>query len=108
MKTVVATVVTAIAASACCIGPVLLSLVGAGALGAAATRLEPWRPVLLGLTAVLLGAAFVVTYRRSGEACAADGTCTPAATRRVKILLWVITILVIAVAAFPYYVGWFV
>jgi len=108
MKTRVATVVTAVGASACCIGPVVFALFGAGTLGAAATRLEPWRPALLGLTAVMLGAAFVATYRRSDGACAADRTCTPAANRRAKALLWLVTILVVMLAAFPYYVGWFV
>lgn len=108
MKALVATVVTAVGASACCIGPVVFSLVGAGALGAAATRLEPWRPALLGLTAVMLGAASVAAYRRSDVACAADGTCAPGASRRAKVLLWLVTILVVVLAAFPYYVGWFV
>ena len=64
-KTMMATVAAAIGASACCVGPVVLSLVGAGALGASVSRLEPLRPVFIGLTAVLLGWAFFTTYRRS-------------------------------------------
>ncbi len=108
MKTLIGTIVAAVGASACCIGPVAFSLVGAGALGAAATRLEPIRPVLVGLTVVLLGAAFTATYRRSGEACAADGVCTPDTKRRARALLWVVTAIVVALVAFPYYVGWFI
>ena len=107
-KTMMATVAAAVGASACCVGPVVLSVVGAGALGASVSRLEPLRPVFIGLTAVLLGWAFFTTYRRSGEACAAEGTCSPASNRRTKILLWVMTAIVIALVTFPYYVNWLV
>lgn len=105
MKTVVGSVVAAVAASACCLGPVLLSVVGAGALGAAATSLERYRPVLLVLTAVLLGSAFVVTYR-PGRASCADGACAPSSKRTAKTVLWVVAALVVLLATFPYYVNW--
>lgn len=39
MKAVIGSVVAAAAASACCLGPIVLSVVGAGALSATATRL---------------------------------------------------------------------
>ncbi|MBI2835807.1 MAG: mercury transporter MerT [Acidobacteria bacterium] len=106
MKVVVGSVVAAVAASACCLGPVLLTMIGAGALGAAATSLERYRPVLLGLTVALLASAFVVTYRPGREVCAADGTCAPSTTRRAKIVLWAATVLVVLLATFPYYVNW--
>ncbi|MGH9162257.1 MAG: hypothetical protein ACRD2X_20000 [Vicinamibacteraceae bacterium] len=41
MKTLVIGIWSALVASACCIGPVLSSLIGAGAVGAAAVKLEP-------------------------------------------------------------------
>ena len=63
MKTALAAVLTAGVASACCIGPVAFVLLGAGAFGASLSALEPYRPALLGLTAVLLGGAFFVAYR---------------------------------------------
>jgi mercuric ion transport protein len=59
MKAVVASVVAATAASVCCIGPVVAAVLGAGALGAASTRFEPYRPWFLGLTMILLGVGFV-------------------------------------------------
>lgn len=108
MKTVIGSVVAAVVASACCLGPVLLSALGAGALGAAAVGLEPYRPLLLGLTLVLLGGAFYVTYRSTGEVCAADGSCAPSSKRTAKIVLWVAAVLVVLLATFPYYVGWLV
>jgi len=109
MKTMVASVIAAVGASACCLGPVVFSLAGAGALGAASVRLEPWRPVMLALTGVLLAGAFYNVYRRPADvACDADGACPPHRNRRAKQLLWVATVIVILLAAFPYYVGWFI
>lgn len=106
MKTVVASVVAAAAASACCIGPVVAAVLGAGALGAASTRMEPYRPWLLGVTVVLLGAGFVSAYR--GEAECADDTCAPASRRGAKTMLWIAAVVVGLLAAFPYYMKWFV
>lgn len=107
MKTVVGSVVAATVASACCLGPVVLSALGAGALGAAAVTLESYRPFFLGLTLVLLGAAFYTTYHSGhsgkGEVCRADGSCTTS-SRRARIVLWVAAALVILLVTFPYYV----
>jgi hypothetical protein len=52
MKTIVGSVIAAVGASACCLGPVVLSAMGAGALGAVAVNLEPLRPVLMVITAL--------------------------------------------------------
>ncbi len=109
MKTMVASVIAAVGASACCLGPVVFSLAGAGALGAASVRLEPLRPFMLVLTGVLLAGAFYNVYRRpAGIACDSNGACPPDRNRRAKQLLWVATVIVILLAAFPYYVGWFI
>lgn len=53
-----ASLVSALLASACCIGPVLLGTAGLSALGLS-TLFESFRPVLLGLTFLLLGAGFI-------------------------------------------------
>jgi len=106
MKTVVSSIVAAVAASACCLGPVLLSLVGAGALGAAAVRLEPLRPIFLAFTGVVLAGGFYVTYRRPrAVACGPHGACLPASNRKARILLWLSTVIVILLVTFPYYVN---
>lgn len=106
MKAVVASVMAAAAASICCIGPVVAAALGAGALGAASTRMEPYRPWFLGLTMVLLGVGFVSAYRRDAEC--ADDTCAPASRRSAKIMLWIAVVVVGLLAAFPYYMKWFV
>lgn len=105
MKTIVGSVVAATVASACCLGPVVLSALGAGALGATVVTLESYRPLFLGLTLVLLCAAFYTTYRPGkGEVCRADGSCTMS-SRRARIALWVAAVLVILLVTFPYYVN---
>ncbi|MBI4521498.1 MAG: hypothetical protein HY701_11730 [Gemmatimonadetes bacterium] len=73
--------------------------------GAASTRLEPYRPWFLGLTAMLLGAAFVGTYRRQPAACA-DGSCAPASRRTARIVLWIAAVVVAVIATFPSWVTW--
>jgi hypothetical protein len=78
-------------------------------MGAATVRLEPLRPFMLALTGVLLAGAFYSVYRRPADAaCDANGVCPPHRNRRAKQLLWVATVIVILLAAFPYYVGWFI
>ncbi|MBI3949119.1 MAG: hypothetical protein HY314_01485 [Acidobacteria bacterium] len=99
-----ASVLAAITASLCCIGPLAATLLGLGSFGAA-TLFEAWRPYFLGVTFALLATAFYFTYRKREVACA-DGTCkVSSAPRWNRALLWVATVVVILFAAFPYYSG---
>jgi mercuric ion transport protein len=109
MKAVIGSIVTATAASACCLGPVVFSLVGAGALAAVAVRLEPLRPIFLTITGAFLVAGFWLNYRGgSRAACASEGRCPPASTRATRALLWIATALVLLIVTFPYYMTWFI
>lgn len=93
----------ALAASACCVGPLVIALIGIGSAGAA-LALAPYRPYLLGATLLLLAGAFYLTYRRPAATCGPGGSCeAPTRGRRTKILLWAVTGLVLLAAAFPYY-----
>lgn len=103
MKVAGAAVAAGFAASLCCIGPVLGVLVGAGAAGAAASRLLPLRPYLLAMTIGLLAVAFYQVYRPTRAECA-DGACPPESTRRAKWLVWIAAVLVALFLAFPWYV----
>ena len=104
MKTVIATLVTAMAASVCCIGPVVAVTVGAGALGAASIQFEPYRPLFLALTLALLGFAFYRVYRPAANVCASGSTCRPASQTRAKVMLWIAAAVVVILITFPYYV----
>jgi mercuric ion transport protein len=86
VKGVVGSVVAAVAASTCCIGPVVFSLAGAGALSAASTRFEPYRPWFVAMTVVLLGLAFYAAYRPvRTEADCDDDACEPGSNRTARI-----------------------
>lgn len=108
MKLALAAIGGALGASACCIGPVVFSLLGAGALGAASVELEPYRPWFIGLTVLFVGVAFYGAYRPSqAEACEAS-VCTPRSRRTAKVLVWIVAVVAAMLVAFPYYVGWLV
>lgn len=95
-------ILAALVASLCCIGPIVAALLGLGAFSAAA-GFEMLRSYLLVLTALLLGAGFYLTYRRREVRCE-DGTCkVQRANRTSKILLWIVTALAIGLAALPYW-----
>lgn len=97
-------VLSALAASACCWLPLLLAGVGLSAVGIGGF-LERFRPLLLIVAAALLGLGFYLNYFRK-ERCAPDGSCAPPPPRlrrMNRISLWVSTALVLAFALFPSY-----
>jgi copper chaperone CopZ len=99
-------VVAAVTASLCCILPVIA--VGLGLTGFAASRFfEAWRPYFLAATAGLLALGFYRAYRPRQEACETGSVCerTPLG-RWNRLILWLATMLVIVIAAFPYFSGW--
>jgi len=84
----------------CCLGPVLAVGLGLGSFTAAAWFAE-WRPVLLGITFVLLGLAWYLTCRRPKAGCA-DGSCPRPPGRMVRVSLWIGTIVALAAAGYPW------
>ena len=100
--TMVGAVLSAFLASACCIGPLLLALLGLGGAGLL-IKLEPWRPYFTVVTLAALGAGFWFTYRKprlvEGDDCGCEH---PRSSRLGKVLLWVVTVLVIGFWSFPY------
>ena len=100
----VSAVGTAIAASVCCIGPLVLALLGLGG-GALLLKFEPLRPYFLAVTGLLLGGAFYVTYRRPpAEQCEPGSACANPASRKGQMaVLWIVAALVLLLGAFPYY-----
>jgi mercuric ion transport protein len=100
-----ASLLAAVAASLCCILPIVFVLVGAGVAGAAAF-FATWRPLLLAITFALLGLGFYFAYRKPRQACEPGSACdVPAAKRTRRTWLWIATAFVILFAVFPYYSG---
>jgi len=97
--------VAAVAASLCCILPVLATVTGAGAIAAGAV-FDRWRPYLLGLTGLLLAGGFFLAWLDHQKACAPGSLCaTKPMGRWNSIALGILATSVVALAAFPYYSG---
>jgi mercuric ion transport protein len=95
-------VVAAITASLCCVGPLVLLMLGvSGAWIAQLTALEPVRPVFIGLTVVFLGLAFRRLYL-TPAVCAPGAVCaTTAERKRRRALFWLVTVFVVGLLAVP-------
>jgi len=92
-------VAAGVAASLCCIGPLVSLTLGLGSFAASAWFVQ-WRPWLLGLTFVLLGVAWFLTYRRPKVDCA-DGSCARPPGKAARVSLWVGTLVALAAAIYP-------
>jgi mercuric ion transport protein len=100
-----ASAVSAVAASLCCIGPLVALALGLGGFAGAAFFAK-WRPFLLGVTLLLLGLAWYLNYRkpRNGVCSETDACAAEMTSRWNKSILIVATVLVLAAAGFP---AWF-
>lgn len=104
-----AAVLAALAASVCCVGPLVLIGLGiGGAWVSNLTALEPFRPYFMGLTFILLGYAFYRIYRKpKAEECEPGSYCAnPKSDRINKISLWTVTAFVLVLFAVPYIAGY--
>ncbi len=92
---------SAIAASVCCLGPLLLAVLGLGG-GALLVKFGPYRPFFAVLTVLFLGAAFYLAYRRPPRGdCEADSACARPGVRR-RAGLWIATTVVIVLTVLSY------
>jgi hypothetical protein len=99
--TTIGSVIAAVAASLCCIGPAVVVLIGVGSIGAFAV-FDPARPYLIGLTTILIGAAFFLTYRKREVKCQ-DGSCkVEDAGFWNKVGVWSATLIAATAISFPY------
>lgn len=97
-------VLGALAASSCCIVPVVLFSLGAtGAWIGNLTALAPYQPVFVTVTAGFLGTGFYMVYRKPKAASAQGAPCARRPQNRVvKAVLWSSVALTAAALAFPY------
>jgi len=102
-------IIAAIAASICCVGPlVLLALGVGGAWVGSLTALEPFRPYFMGVTFLFLAYAFYRIYRKpKAEECAPGSYCAnPKSDKINKISLWSVTVLILVLFSVPYIAGY--
>jgi mercuric ion transport protein len=94
----------ALAASSCCIIPLILFSLGiGGAWIGNLTALAPYKPFFVAGTTGVLGYGFYLVYWKPRQACAEDAACTrPIRSGLVQLALWTATVLVAAAFAFDY------
>ncbi len=91
----------AIAASACCLVPAVLALVGISGAGIAAT-LAPARPYLLAGTALALITGMWLAYRPAGTCVDTCACPAPQSRRFARWWLWLGVVVTLGVAAYPW------
>ena len=97
-------VLSALAASSCCIVPLALFSLGAGGAWIGnLTALAPYQPIFVTITLGFLSYGYYLVYWKPRKVCADGAACVrPAPRRVVKGSLWAATLLVAAAMAFPY------
>jgi mercuric ion transport protein len=99
----VGSLLAALAASSCCLLPLVLFTLGAGgAWIGTLVRLAPFQPYFIAVAVVCLGAGYWLVYR-SQAACVGRATCrAPLADRFVKSVLGLATVLVVLAIGFNF------
>jgi len=97
-------VIAAIAASLCCIGPLVLVMLGVGGAWVANLAVvEQFRPYFLGAAVIALFFAWKKIYRAPAAACTPGSLCAMPQTNRIyKVLFWMVAVLVVLALIFPY------
>lgn len=102
-KTWVAGLLTAAAASLCCITPVLALISGTSGIASTFSWMEPYRPYLIGLTIAVL--AFAWYQKLKPKKADIDCVCEvdKPSFWQGKTFLGIVTVLAVALMAFPKY-----
>lgn len=100
--------IAAVLASTCCLGPLALLALGfGGAWIGNLTKLEPYRPVFIGMALIALYFAYRRIYRAAG-ACEPGEVCAiPQVRTTYKVIFWIVAVLVLVALGFPYVLPFF-
>ncbi|MGE3319496.1 MAG: mercuric transporter MerT family protein [Candidatus Berkiella sp.] len=103
-ESLIVAIVAGFTASLCCIGPLLLLLMGiGGAWASVLTSFSPVQPIAIVVTIFFLGSAFWQLYIKP-QPCAPDKSCKMRNKMHLqKIVFWVVTILVILLLITPWF-----
>ncbi len=100
----------AIAASSCCVLPLVLFTLGiSGAWISNLTALAPYQPYFVAVTLICLAAGFALVYRKPKAVCLPDASCARSGSDRLtKLSLWTAAVIIAAALAFPYAAPFFI
>lgn len=99
----IAGVMAAIGASACCVGPLVLLTLGIGGSWVGSlTVMESYRPFFIGLALLFLGLAFRKIYLLP-QVCAPGTPCAdPLTIQQQRLMFWVVAVLLLGLLAIPW------
>ncbi|HIB47192.1 MAG TPA: mercuric transport protein MerTP [Flavobacteriaceae bacterium] len=106
-KLIGAGLLTAMAASICCITPVLALIAGTSGIASTFSWIEPFRPYLIGLTILVLLFAWYQKLKPQKEIDCECETDEKPKFIQSKKFLGIVTVFAIVMLAFPYYSGIF-
>ena len=100
----IAGVLAALGATACCFGPLLLVTLGLGGAWVSSLRtLEAYQPAFALLTLAFIGFAFYRLYIQPRRCAPGDVCALPAVLKRQRIVFWLVVVIITAMFAFPLY-----
>jgi hypothetical protein len=97
-------ILSAIAASLCCITPVLALIAGSNGIASAFSWLEPARPYLIGITVLVLAFAWYqkLKPKKAEVECVCESD-EKSSFLQTKTFLGIVTVFAALMLAFPYY-----
>jgi copper chaperone CopZ len=102
-KLIGAGLLTAIAASLCCIAPVIALIAGTSGLATTFSWFEPYRPFFIGFTILTLGFAWYQKLNTKKQINCNCNTKEKSKFTQTKMFLGIVTTFAIIMLAFPYY-----
>lgn len=104
-KLVGTTIITAIAASLCCITPILALLAGTSGIASTFSWIEPFRPFLITLTLLILAIAWYQILKPKKQKIDCECECEDKKPKFInsKKFLLLVTLFAGLMLAFPYY-----
>lgn len=97
-------IITAILATACCIGPFIVVVLGIGT-ATAFSKFEAYRPYFMLITIVIWGVAFYKLYLKPDDCKEGDICSMPQFKQKQRLLFWIATVLIVGIVTFPYWIG---
>jgi mercuric ion transport protein len=100
--------IAALLASACCLGPLLLVMLGVtGAWMGQLQALEPLRPFAIGAAILALALAYRRIFRPQADCAPGDLCAVPRVRLAYKLVFWGVVVLVAVALAYPYAIPYF-
>ncbi len=100
----IASVLAAVGASVCCVGPLVLLALGIGGTWVGnLTAMEPFRPWFIGLTLLFLALAFRRLYLVPRVCLPGTACADPRVLRRQRITFWIVSTMLLALLAVPWF-----